>query len=173
VTAPFALGRSADRSRDTRERDFRIAVEPLMPDLLAYFARRVTPRDDAADCLSETLLVLWRKRRAIPGNRDELRAWAFGIARNVLANHVRGRVRRSALAERVRAEIRVSVEVEPLGMELLDVLQPDDRELVRLIIWDGFGVAEAGSLLGIRPGAARMRFSRAKDRLRHALVADD
>ncbi len=148
---------------------FEDAVRPLMPDLLAYFVRRVDPREDAADCLSETLLVLWRRRRAWPAAPSDRRAWAFGVAKKVLANHARGRMRRHALAEHLRAELGASAPPASDHDALLDALSPKDRELVRLIVLDGFGVAEAGALLGLRPTASRMRFARAKQRLRDQL----
>jgi RNA polymerase sigma factor (sigma-70 family) len=154
------------------------ALAALMPDLLRYFARRVEPRADAADCLSETMTVLWRRRRSLPDSLDEQRAWAFGIAKRVLANQRRGRVRHAALADRVRAAVAVHGEpASPaadlhLANDALAVLNETDRELVRLIVWDGFGVAEAGALVGLGAGAARMRWSRAKDAMRAAMTID-
>ena len=151
---------------------FEASIAPLMQPLLAYFARRVLPRDESADCLSETLIVLWRKRASLPSTENELRAFAFGVAKGVLANHVRGRVRQTALGDRVRDEVRVSAPsvVDTDVRDSLAALAPKDRELVQLIVWDGFGVAEAGALLGIRPGAARTRYSRAKEKLRVTLA---
>jgi RNA polymerase sigma-70 factor (ECF subfamily) len=147
---------------------FEASIVPLLKPLLAYFVRRVQPREESADCLSETLVVLWRRRADLPIDPVELRAFAFGVAKGVLANHVRGRVRQSALGDRVRDEVRVSGQpsAEESAVEALQALPEKDRELVTLIVWDGFGVAEAGALLGIRPGAARSRYARAKERLR-------
>ena len=48
------------------------------PDLLAYFVRRVEPALDAADVLSNALLVIWDKRRRIPADANEARMWSFG-----------------------------------------------------------------------------------------------
>ena len=48
---------------------------------------------------------------------------------------------------------------------------PDrDRELVLLVAWEGFGVAEAGVVLGLKPDAARQRYARARARLRQRLT---
>jgi len=154
---------------------FEASIAPLMQPLLAYFTRRVEPREESADCLSETLVVLWRRRDALPASADELRAFAFGVAKGVLANHVRGRIRQGALGDRVRDEVRVSAPsvVDESVMDALRSLPAKDRELVQLIVWDGFGVAEAGSLLGIRAGAARTRYARAKERLRVILASTD
>lgn len=149
-------------------------IRSLMPALLAYFVRRVRPQEDAADCLSDTLVVLWRRRADLPANPDAQRAWTFGIARGVLANQRRGRVRQTQLADRLRSEIAVqpAQAVDSTDTEsALDALPERDRELVTLIVWDGFGVAEAGELLGLKPDAARARYSRARKRLRETLAA--
>jgi RNA polymerase sigma-70 factor (ECF subfamily) len=156
----------------------RVSVESILAtdltrDLLAYFLRRLDDREDAADCLSETLLALWRRRRALPGDKDSARAWAFGAAKRVLANHRRGRIRHSTLADRLRVELSVAPIADAPAFEVreaLAALAEDDRELVTLIAWDGFGVAEAGALLGLKPDASRVRYYRARMRLR-ALLA--
>lgn len=153
---------------------FEAVIGPLMPALLAYFVRRVVPSHEGADCLSETLVVLWNERRKLPADESSRRSWAFGVARNILLNHRRGHVRRQMLANRIRDEILVTPLRHPAegAGELIDSLTalPDtQRELVQLIIWDGFGVAEAGALIGLRPGTARAAYARAKKHLRKVL----
>jgi DNA-directed RNA polymerase specialized sigma24 family protein len=48
-------------------------------------------------------------------------------------------------------------------------LSARDQELVTLVVWEGLSIAEAGSILGIRPEAARARYSRARRNLRARL----
>lgn len=156
---------SATPTLETRLRE-------LMPSLLSYFVRRVTPREDAADCLSETLVVLWRRQSEIPPDDDQLRAWSFGIARGVLANQRRSHLRRTRLAERLRddlADAPAPADSDPALHDALASLRERDRELVTLIVWDGFGVAEAGALLGLSAAASRTRYSRARSALRSKL----
>lgn len=167
-----APGKTA-RALETN-RAFEEAVEPTLQPLMSYFLRRVTPIDDAADCLSDTLVVLWQQRHKLPTVEVEVRAWSFGIARNVLANHHRGQMRQSALGQRLKQELAVTPVAPPddgvSGLDgALDQLKEDDRELVMLIAWDGFGVAEAGAHLGLKPEAARARYSRARARLKELL----
>ena len=50
------------------EAAFEDCARALTPALMAYFIRRVDPVDDAADCVSETLMVLWRQRDRLPAN---------------------------------------------------------------------------------------------------------
>ena len=157
---------------DVDRRRFEAAVEPLIPDLLRYFVRRVEPRADADDCVSETTLALWRHRRRLPVASEEQRMWAFGVARNVLANHLRKRARRARIDESlVREEAEPVSDEAFLALEALGTLPPADQELLRLVLWDGFGIAEAGALAGVRPAAARKRYERARGRLRDAFAA--
>lgn len=152
------------------DRAFEAAITPLVPLLLRYFTRRVTPTDDAADCTSETLLALWRHRRRLPTSDEERRAWAYGIARKVLANHQRGRIRRALADHALRTAAAAPIAPIPdeafTAAEALKLLSPRDQELVRLVIWEELSVADAGRALGIRPGTARTRYSRALSRLR-------
>ncbi|TFC54551.1 MULTISPECIES: RNA polymerase sigma factor [unclassified Cryobacterium] len=158
----------------TEVRSFEASIRPLMPKLLAYFTRRVLPSVDAADCLSETLVVLWRRRSELPGDEDGLRAWSYGVAKGVLANHQRSQIRRTRLSERLRDDLSRSpsptVAADTGLSEALATLSDVDKDLVLLVAWDGFGVAEAGELLGLTPGAARSRYSRARKALREQLA---
>lgn len=148
-------------------------AEREAPTLLKYFVRRVVVREDAADLLGETLLTLWRRAVDVPVTDEAARMWLFGVARRVLATHRRGRHRRCALAERLRAELAVTGATgDPVAEHVraaVRALPERDRELVGLIHWEGFGPAEAAAILGIRPGTARMRYQRARERLATAL----
>ncbi len=145
----------------------------LMPELLRYFVRRLADREDAADALADTLVVLWRQEKRLPSDVEGFRRYAFGVAARVLATARRGRLRRTALADRLRAVLTVVEAPTPeVDLELraaLDALSERDRELVLLVAWEGFGVAEAGAVLGLKPDAARQRYSRARARLRELL----
>ncbi len=128
-------------------------------ELLAYFARWVALSEDAADCLPETLLVLWRRRDASPVAHDERRAWTYGVAHRVLAVHRRTGIRQLALTGRLRDELR-SRPIAPQSKDdsaiaALATLTPRDRELVTLVAWDGLTIAETGAVVGIRPDPAR------------------
>ncbi len=148
------------------------AVRDAAPALLAYFARRVTPAEDAADLLAETLEIVWRKSSALP---DEPRPWMFGIARNLLLHHRRGQARRRALADRLRAELAVQPHpgfaddhAELHGA--LGTLDAIDREIIGLVHWDGFALVEVAGILRMKEPTVRSRYHRAKLRLRELLA---
>jgi RNA polymerase sigma-70 factor (ECF subfamily) len=151
-------------------------LRALVPDLLAYFGRRLDD-DDAADALGATLLTLWRRRARLPDEPEDARRYAFGVARNVLASVRRGRLRRLRLADRLAEELAAArwpsaAETDVDLAAALGELSERDRELVLLVAWEGFGVAEAGTILGLGADAARQRYSRARARLRASLAAE-
>lgn len=148
-------------------------------DLLAYLARRTSHTDDAADMLANVMLVIWKRRGSIPRGASEARMWSFGVARNALRDYRRQGVRRSRLAEALRTSLATSFgsdQTEP--SELLvradrarDVraavasLPERDRELIMLIHWDGFSIAEAADFLRANASTTRTRYARARTRL--------
>lgn len=69
--------------------------------ILDYFVRRVPDREDAADLLGETLVVVWRKVGSVPDDPGEARMWIFGVARPVLSQGWRSRARRRALTDKL------------------------------------------------------------------------
>jgi len=154
--------------------NFEAFIRTVVDELLGYFARRVSPLEDAADCLSETLLVLWRRRERLPTEHGERRAWSYGIAHHVLAAHRRHSVRQLTLTHRLREELRnrpiAAQSIDDVAIAALTALSPRDQELVTLIVWEGLSIAEAAIVIGVRADAARARYSRARRYLRARLV---
>ncbi len=150
-------------------------TDDLSPQLLNYFIRRVDPPEDAADLLSETLLVMCRRPGAIPADADEARLWAYGIARRVLSTHRRGTRRRSALVERLRNDVHAGAIGRRADAdycrvhEALATLDALDQEIIRLVHWDGFSQVDVAKLLNRRAGTIRSRYARARWALRNAL----
>ena len=51
----------------------------------------------------------------------------------------------------------------------LNQLKPSEREIVRLVHWDGFTLSEAAQHLRLRLSTTRSRYYRARDRLKQLL----
>ena len=111
----------------------------------------------------------------MPAAAEDARRYAFGVARKILLTARRGRRRYTALADRLRVLVREEIVPGPeVDIELrtaLGSLTDRDRELVLLVAWEGFSVADASQILDIRPDAARARYSRARAQLRETLGA--
>jgi RNA polymerase sigma-70 factor (ECF subfamily) len=50
-------------------------------------------------------------------------------------------------------------------------LRPADREALQLILWDELSYAEAAAVLGCSPNAFELRYRRARNAVRDAIVA--
>ena len=142
-------------------------------DLLRYLQRR-SPAD-APDLLGSTMLVAWRRMADAPVADVELRPWLYGIARTTLRGHFRDEERRLRLTERVAS--LAPVPVEPDDALILDVraaiaaLPGKQRELVELVHWEGFNLAESAAVLGINASTARSRYSQARSTLEVTLAS--
>ena len=140
-------------------------------ELLAFFERRVLPREDAADLLNETMLQAWRREDSVPEDHERRRMWLFTIAHNVLLNHQRSSRRRSELITKIRQQLAVYQPVLDASesSEVRDVvlrLPKEQRELVLLIHWDGFTINESAEILGVNASTARSRYAQARAVLR-------
>ena len=137
------------------------------PDVLRYLQRRAG--DEAADLLGSTMLIAWRRRKQLPSDPESARRWLFGIARMTLKGHGRDEARRVRLTARVREQLAPPAEVD--HPEALDVRQaipslPETQaELVRLVHWEGFSLADAAQVMGLNASTARGRYQRARQEL--------
>jgi RNA polymerase sigma-70 factor (ECF subfamily) len=136
------------------------------------FVRRRAPESLVEDVVSETFLVCWRKLDRVP---DEPLPWLYAVARKTLANQRR----RLAREQRVGVADRASAvaEPEPVGDTVLAAafaaLSDGDREVLRLIAWEGLTLSQAAVVLGCSALACRVRYHRAKTRLARRLEASE
>lgn len=157
-------------------------VDQNADDLLRYLRRRVTHPEDAADLLGRVLLALWENSARLPSTANEARMWCYGIARNVLREHYRHAAKRLALADELRDHIRDSAAQDNAADAAAEAreraeavrtavrrLDRSTRELVMLVHWDGFSIAEAARLLSMNESTARTRYGRALKRLERDL----
>ena len=126
--------------------------------------------------LFQTMVVAWRRVRKLPEDPEQARMWLFTIARNTLLNHGRGQRRAIAAAERLRSIIGAHNRPHDAVDDAIDVqgalatLEPHVAELVRLIHWEQFTIADAAALLGVSASTARGQYMRARTTLAKLLV---
>ena len=87
------------------EERFRRLYETAHPRLIAYSLRRAASREEAADVVSETLEIAWRKLEDVPASPDDL-LWLYVTARHLLANSSRRLHRRDELTTRLAEALR-------------------------------------------------------------------
>jgi len=160
---------------------FRTLYEEHYADIRSYCLRRL-PVEAANDAASEIFIVAWRKLDEVPEG-PSARLWLFGVAKNVIAHQHRSRLQvrrlRSKLAQTadrsLDAAATESVVVrrsqDQAVLEVLNRLKPDDRELIRLKMWEELSHAEIGEVFGISAHAVDMRLQRAGKKLARLLSA--
>ncbi|GAA1981960.1 RNA polymerase sigma factor [Isoptericola halotolerans] len=136
-----------------------------------FVARRVAP-ELVDDVVSEAFLTAWRRLDGVPGGDGEARPWLFGVARNVLATHLRTQGRWRALNVRLEQQPEPAREgADEVAADRADLrqawelLSDGDREVIALVAWDGLTAVEAARVLGCRPTTFSVRLTRARKRL--------
>jgi len=159
---------------DDKERFERIYRDNFRA-VLRFAAMRIDP-ERAKDVAAETFLVAWRRLDDVPG---EPRLWLFGVARKVLAGQFRSETRRDALALRLQGELQRdpadlagSIAERDAALAAFAALREHDREILRLVAWDGLSPAEAAEVLGVTRLAFAVRLHRARRRLERELERD-
>jgi len=143
--------------------------------VLAFARRRLEP-EMAKEAVAETFITAWRRFDELAG--DPL-PWLYRVASRAIANQRRGMARRLRLDDRARLLATTSsepdhaeavVETERVAMAFQS-LSEADREVLRLVTWDGLDHAAAASVLGCSASAFRVRLHRARGRLSGLLTA--
>lgn len=149
--------------------------------MTAYFARRSTDPQTVADLTADTFVEAITSFTSFDPRRGTERAWVFGIARRVFAEHCEAHTRQRERTARLAGlreldadhvgELLDRIDAERVGRRLvseLTRLPALDRQAVELVDLAGLKAKEAAGVLGISPGAVRMRLLRARARLRKA-----
>jgi RNA polymerase sigma-70 factor, ECF subfamily len=166
---------SAEGRVEPGESRFDAAFEAHYSKVLAFAIRRAKERQAAEDVAAETFAIAWRRRDAIP---DAPLPWLYGIAVRVIANEWRSSTRRRQRERRFISDPKGS------GRDPADIVGSRDaitaafaaltesqREVLRLIAWEGLDHRTAASVLGCSEGAFSVRLFRARRSLAKYLAA--
>lgn len=150
--------------------------------LRGYLAGRVGSHV-ADDLVAETFLVALRRRTTYDPDQATVRSWLYGIATNLLRNHIRREERNfqlttragaaeesvenhdSVVARRVDAAARTRVLADALAK-----LTEQDRDVLLLTSWAGLEPTEVAEAIGIPASTVRSRLHRLRRRLQALLT---
>ncbi|WP_170067848.1 RNA polymerase sigma factor [Lentzea guizhouensis] len=147
-------------------------------DLHRYLALRV----DAAiadDLVSESFLTAWERRGTFDPARASLKAWLFGIATNLLRQHVRTEGRRlrawardhgrRVVTDHVEDRTAAVVDAKSLMNDLTEALadlRPEERDVLLMTAWADLTAAEVAEVTETPVATVRTRLFRARTKLR-------
>lgn len=156
------------------EERFQTLFRAVYDDLLCFVERRIHPVV-AEDVVAEVFLVAWRRLQDVPTERDQARAWLFGVAHRTLANQRRGDNRRQQLASRIGNVLPLTASDPDQSEQVISqvdlarawsLLSPADQEVLTLNAMDGLTGAQTAMVLDISTTAVSVRLMRARRRLR-------
>jgi RNA polymerase sigma factor (sigma-70 family) len=150
-------------------------------ELYRYLRSRVGA-ELAADLAAETFVTAFARRGAYRAETPDARPWLYGIAHNLLRNHMRHEQRRlaayarhgaqpladpAALAEFSLADARADAAAAGVPLaRILAKMPAGDRDVLLLFAWADMSYAEVAQALDIPVGTVRSRLNRARRQLR-------
>jgi RNA polymerase sigma-70 factor (ECF subfamily) len=146
-----------------------------MPEVSRFLTRRVEP-ESVEDLAAELFSIAWGKRDSIPQGYEL--PWLYKTARYLISNH-RKKVSNRARIELLMARPEAAPSAESIAIADTELssawrkLQLLERELIALWAFEGLSNKEIGLALEISENAAAIRLTRAKQKLKTLLEAEN
>jgi RNA polymerase sigma-70 factor (ECF subfamily) len=173
VDLRFLVARAQEGDRAALEELYLLHFDRIY----GYLYVSVHNRHDAEDLTTQTFLRMLESIGRFRWQSAPFSAWLFRIAHNLAVDHFRGRRRMEVEAEVPERDEDAAAEAEALesiaqyGMlELIDRLSPEQRQVLTLKFYFGFGNAETAAILGKTEGAVKSLQHRALAALERQLV---
>ena len=161
------------------DRRFEALYRAHVREVHAYCLRR-TSHEGAKDATSEVFVVAWRRIDDVPEG-DQTLPWLYGVARNVLSNRARSLRRRERLVAKLSGRRDdVDPETEPQVVQseehrelvrALSLLPERDREILRLVEWEGLTRDQVAEMFFVTRSAIDKRIGRAYKKMAKTLTA--
>ena len=152
-------------------------IERFGPNLHRLIGRLTGWTADTDDILQEVFVAAWRKANTYKGT-GSLEGWLRRLAVNRCKNHHRTRTAFArmldALASRLTNRTIANNHEASSDLEsALATLQRDDRMVLVLYYLEEMTGSQVADVMGIRVEAVHMRLSRARTKLRSAMLETD
>jgi RNA polymerase sigma factor (sigma-70 family) len=156
------------RSLDGDAAAYDALLRLLVPQLRAFFRRRVQSDDVTEDLVQETLIAVHTKRSTYDRARP-FTAWLYAIARYKLADHFRQSYRVMPAEDLDDAVAAPDFEAGSMALidveRLLDGLPAKQQTAIRATKIEGLSLSEVAAVAGISQSDAKMSVYRGLKRL--------
>lgn len=172
---------SKDSTAETKPTKAVIAslYEQYYDKIVRYIFVRINDQSEAENLGGDVFLKALRSLDSYRGRSEQIRAWLFKIAHNLVVDYLRKTSKRKVVSlddteirDRVSVEeaVEARLEVERLS-QALKQLTPPQREVIGLRFFAGLSSAEVGKRLGKSGGAVREMQRAAVETLRKQMYA--
>ncbi len=138
---------------------------------LANFFVRNGVYSDTEDLVQQTFLKIYNIRKSYKPSA-KFTTFLYTVARHALIDHLRAVERLESLHDRAGADMAENAIVRPYGGEVsdaetaLEILSPELRETVVLVIMQGMAYGEAAEILDVPLGTVKSRIHAALAQMR-------
>ncbi len=146
--------------------EFETAYDAYSPLVFRVALSHMQNREDAEDLLHDVFIKFMEKMPRL-NSEEHRRAWLVRVTVNACRDALRKRSYRDHLSLDEVAEHASAEQTEmPDVFYALETLPSQDRTIILLHDLEGYALKEIAFMLGITLSAAKMRLSRARERLK-------
>jgi RNA polymerase sigma-70 factor, ECF subfamily len=142
-----------------------------------YIYFRTYHKETAEDLTSLTFTKAYEKIDSFANSKGNFSSWLYRIARNTVIDHYRTNKSTSDIFEAYDLSARENIETDFDVKDSLEKVQaylkqlnPDQRELVILRVWDGLSYREIAEITGKTEDSLKVAFSRIMSKMRKETV---
>ncbi len=129
-------------------------------------------REDAEDVLHDVFIKFMEKMQYL-SDEEHQRAWLVRVTVNACRDALRKRSYREHLSlDEISEQTSPEQTEKPAVFYALEALPEQDRTVILLHDLEGYPIKEVASMLGIGLSAAKMRLSRARERLKKQMEGE-
>ena len=160
------------------KRSFGILYERYLDEIYRYVFFKVSNQQTAEDITEETFIRTWKSLSRIyqgDGKIDNLRAWLYGVARNLVVDFYRKNRPEidleATLQTNAQTPEETAIEQERSNQvrSALQKLKPDLQQIIIFYLINDLSHKEIASILGVSEGHSRILLYRALKKLKNLL----
>lgn len=140
------------------------------PYLTAVARRMLRDADEVQQCVQDTFVNVWTYAARFDDRKAACKTWLVTICHRLAINRLRGkRLETLPLAEWDAPDRQPDLVERVLVRELVDELQPEERELIELAYYQGYSQSQVATITGRPLGTVKSKIRDALSRMRGSL----
>lgn len=157
-----------------RLEQFALLYDSYVNKIYRYIFYKISHKETAEDLTSTVFIKALENIKKFDSSKASFSVWLYTIARNSIIDHLRTRkdtVDIENIFDLPISELNIpdKIDLEQKIKDIrkyLDKLNPDQREVVILRVWEGLSYKEIGAITGKTENSSKVMFSRVMSQIR-------